>query len=64
MTITCTQDVTDAGVTGTMLAGPLSIHVVFHMPRPKTHFTSRGDLANMIARLKGAVKADPSLIKK
>ncbi len=27
-------------------------------------FTSRGDLANMIARLKGAVKADPSLIKK
>ncbi len=27
-------------------------------------FTSRGDLANMIARLKGAVKADPSLIKR
>ncbi len=35
---------TDTGVSGARLSGPLSIDVTYFMPRPKTHFTSRGDL--------------------
>lgn len=35
---------TDAGVSGVRLSGPLAINVTYFMPRPKTHFTSRGDL--------------------
>jgi len=35
---------TDAGVSGTRLTGPLEISVTYSMPRPKTHFPSRGDL--------------------